>query len=354
MFARVLLIAAWLCCCSVALITAPTAVAAESEEHPAPAEPPKAAPTTSPDRLDLGGGESLDLVAIPAGTFQMGAVEKIPESPWIGFSLLIGGVLILVLMIAIVGGRMLIRQETFRFSLAMMVVGALCFGVSMLGLVRWSAAKQAQTESFALANERPVHAVTLTKKIFMGKFAVTQHEYEQVMKSNFSYFQAPDKPVERVSWEEAAEFCKRVSAASGRTVRLPTEAEWEYACRAGTHTLYYCGDDPRELFKVAWFLDSSKNSTHGSGESAKSMKPNAFGLFDMHGNVLQWCQDWYDEGYYSVSPGVNPEGAASGFFRVVRGSSWQDPPPRCRASARNALRPDKHSYCVGFRVVVEE
>ena len=327
-------------------------------EESAPAPTPTPAPPTrtagDSDRLDLGGGVSLELVPIAAGSFQMGATEKLPESPWVGLSILLGAGSTIIALVLFVGGRALMSQQRPRFSLAVLLVGTLSFGAGMVGLLRWRKNVAERSELTALPNERPAHGVTITKPFLVGKFCVTQQQFEGVMHMNFSYFKAPNNPVEQISWEDAVAFCARASTATGRTVRLPTEAEWEYACRAGSHALYAFGDEPKELFKYAWFAENSKNSTHTDDDSVKNLKPNAWGLYDMHGNVMQWCKDWFDESYYTVSPVPDPTGPLNGAYRVVRGSAWLDSAQRCRAATRNAFRPGKRSYCVGFRVVVEQ
>ena len=122
-------------------------------------------------------------------------------------------------------------------------------------------------------------------------------------------------PVETVSWEDAVEFCKRLSAKEGKTYRLPTEAEWEYACRAGTTTEWYCGDKEDELGRVAWYRKNSGKMPHPVG----GKEANSWGLFDIHGNVFEWCADWYDSDYYANSPPSDPPGPERGAFRVFRG-----------------------------------
>jgi formylglycine-generating enzyme required for sulfatase activity len=194
-----------------------------------------------------------------------------------------------------------------------------------------------------------VHEVTLTKPFKMGVHEVTQAQYEQVMKNNPSNFKGAENPVENVSWEDAVEFCRKLSElpaekAAGNVYRLPTEAEWEYACRAGTTTNFSFGDDESDLCDYAWCDSNSADKTHPVGRK----QPNAWGLYDMHGNVLEWCQDWY--GDYRSGSVTNPVGFKSGSRRVFRGGSWSDSAVYCRSAYRYGLFPSFRLINYGFRV----
>ncbi|BAF36128.1 hypothetical protein [Microcystis phage LMM01] len=164
------------------------------------------------------------------------------------------------------------------------------------------------------------------KSFRIGKYPVTQIQYQAVMGANPSYFQGnPQNPVENVSWNDAQAFCQKLSKATGKQYRLPTEAEWEYACRAGTTTEYYFGDDYRQLGDYAWYFDNSQGTTHPVGLKL----PNAWGLYDMHGNVWEWCQN-----------------------SCVRGGSWGISSNLCRSAIRDHdlyLRGFR-DYDIGFRV----
>jgi formylglycine-generating enzyme required for sulfatase activity len=160
-------------------------------------------------------------------------------------------------------------------------------------------------------------------------------------------------PVESVSWEQAAEFCRRLSDLkeerdAGRRYRLPTEAEWEYACRAGTATAYSSGD---QLGPEHANFDS--DDTLRRPRSCGTYEPNALGLYDMHGNVWEWCQDWYGENYYASSPRTDPRGPEAGKTRVVRGGSWERKSAACRSAFRFNFVPQVRRSEIGFRVLCE-
>ena len=194
------------------------------------------------------------------------------------------------------------------------------------------------------------HQVTLTKAFEFGVYAVTQEQYEQVMGTNPSKFKGSQNPVEKVSWDDAVEFCRKLSELpaekkAGYVYRLPTEAEWEYACRAGTTTAYSFGDSDSQLGDYAWYGANSGKRTHPVGQK----KPNAWGLYDMYGNVWEWYQDWY--GGYPVSSVTDPAGASSGSDRVIRGGSWSYDSDGCRSAVRGSLTPDHRLLHLGFRVL---
>ena len=191
------------------------------------------------------------------------------------------------------------------------------------------------TESYRDDNETP-HRVSITKPFYLGVTEVTQEQYQKVMGTNPSSFNGPQNPVETVSWAEAVEFCGKLSAmpaekTAGHVYRLPTEAEWEYACCSGTTTAYSFGDDASRLGDYGWFRSNSDSGTHPVGEK----KPNAWGLYDMHGGVYEWCQDWY--GAYPSGSATDPTGATSGSFRVPRGGSWDFIARDCRSADRSGF-----------------
>jgi formylglycine-generating enzyme required for sulfatase activity len=199
-------------------------------------------------------------------------------------------------------------------------------------------------------NESPQHEVTLSKPFYMGVTEVTQIQYEAIMGTNPSKFKGPANPVEMVFWNDATEFCKKLSEKTRQAVRLPTEAEWEYACRAGTAMAFSFGDAESAVGDYAWHDGNSGYTTHPVGQK----KPNAWGLYDMHGNVWEWCADWY--GDYASGAVTDPQGPASGEHRVLRGGSWDyygsEGPGNCRAAIRTGCCLDDRTNYYGFRVVV--
>ncbi len=178
----------------------------------------------------------------------------------------------------------------------------------------------------------------------MSKYQVTQDVYEAITGKNPSKFKGPRMPVESVSWSDAEVFCGRLSSLTGRIWRLPTEAQWEYACRAGSQTAYCFGDDGAKLEEYAWFEKNSGQSTHPVG----GKKPNKFGLYDVHGNVWEWCADWHGS---SLPGGTDPTGPSSGSYRVARGGSWFGNAQNCRSANRFIIVPSFRISYFGFRVL---
>ena len=182
----------------------------------------------------------------------------------------------------------------------------------------------------------------------MGVTEVTQAQYERVTGTNPSKFKNPQNPVEVVSWDDATAFCTALSKKTRRAVCLPSEAQWEYACRAGAKTRFSFGKEDTDLSVYGWCKANSDGKTHPAGRK----KSNAFGLYDMHGNVFEWCRDYYDEKFYAKAKNVDPENTTeSNAMRVLRGGSWASSPVGCRAALRLRLTPVRR-YDLGFRVVV--
>jgi formylglycine-generating enzyme required for sulfatase activity len=260
--------------------------------------------------------------------------------------------------------------------------------------------------------EEPQHEVQITQSFYLGKYAVTRGQFRKFIDAtghpteadkdgkggggydadkkqfyypvvgrnwlNTGFDQTDEHPVVNVSWNDAQAFCEWLSHKEGKKYRLPTEAEWEYSCRAHSTTRFYSGDDEDSLRRVANIADKSlklkwdytnlKNKTYeklitdwfdrvswddGYPFTAPvgKFQPNAFGLYDMHGNVWQWCQDSYERDYYKNSPNRDPQGPVAGSFRVIRGGSFDDPARDCRAARRYRYDPADRYYDIGFRVV---
>ena len=193
--------------------------------------------------------------------------------------------------------------------------------------------------------EGPQRQVRITRAFQIGVHQVTQEQYAEVMGENPSRFGGAQNPVERVPWNDAVEFCSRLPKEDGRTYSLPTEAQWEYACRAGSTTAYCYGDDPGQLGEYAWYSGNAGEQTHEVGLKL----PNAWGLHDVHGNVWEWCLDWYAN--YELGLNEDPQGPADGALRVVRGGSWFDYPMPLTSPSRGRNAPSNRCDDHGFRVV---
>ena len=199
--------------------------------------------------------------------------------------------------------------------------------------------------SDAWGDEKPVHYVTLSD-YYIGETEVTQELWEAVMGSNPSYYSGyPQRPVERVSWNDCQDFITKLNQLTGKNFRLPTEAEWEYAARGGNKSQGYKYSGSNIIGDVAWYYDNS-SSTH----DVKTKAANELGIYDMSGNVYEWCQDWY--GDYSSSSQTNPTGPSYGSFRVLRGGGWDSGASCCRVSLRNGDSPDYRGYYLGLRLVL--
>jgi len=194
-------------------------------------------------------------------------------------------------------------------------------------------------------NEEPAHQVTLSD-FYMGKYPVTQAQWKAVMGNNPSYFEGDDLPVEQVSWEEVQEFIEKLNEMTGKNYRLPTEAEWEYAARGGNRSNGYKYSGSNTIDDVAWYEDNSEVKTHSVG----TKQANELYIYDMSGNVWEWCSDWY--GTYSSSAQTNSKGPDTGSFRVARGGSWGNEAQHCRASIRGYTTPDDSQRILGFRLVL--
>jgi formylglycine-generating enzyme required for sulfatase activity len=295
--------------------------------------------------VDLGGGVKMELVLIPAGEFKMGSGES-AEATAAFFNKTYG--------------ENFLKADWFK-------------------------------------DEHPQHRVRITKPFYLGTYHVTRGQFRQFVADagyktdaekdekpgaygwdpdkkafdfnakyswrNVGFEQTDEHPVVNVSWNDAVEYCKWLSKKESKTYRLPTEAEWEYACRAGTTTRYYSGDDPETLAKVGnvadaaakakfpdWKYTIKANDGYVFTAPVGKFKPNAFGLYDMHGNAWQWCADWYGAEYYAKSPADDPTGPDTGDVRVLRGGSWSVGPIGSRSADRDWYSPGFRYNDAGFRV----
>ncbi|MFP4655340.1 MAG: formylglycine-generating enzyme family protein [Methanohalobium sp.] len=204
-------------------------------------------------------------------------------------------------------------------------------------------------------NEHPVHNVIIETPFYLGKFSITQSQWLELMGTNPSRFAGDDRPVDRVSWNDAQEFINRLNAKEdSNKYRLPSEAEWEYACRAGTTTRYSFGNSESKLDEYAWYRENSEHGSHPVGKK----NPNPWGLYDMHGNLWEWVQDIYHESY----DGAPEDGSAwenntnySKIMQVLCGGSWQTSAVGCRSASRTYYPPvaRRNSSRIGFRILKE-
>jgi formylglycine-generating enzyme required for sulfatase activity len=206
-------------------------------------------------------------------------------------------------------------------------------------------------------NEKPIHEV-IVPAFQIGKYPITQAQYQAVMGYNPSRFSGnPQNPVETINWFDAQEFCEKLSQLTGKNYRLPTEAEWEYACRAGTKTRFSFGDDENQLGDYAWFDGNSNNTTHPVGEK----QPNPWGIYDIHGNVWEWCADQYHESYARKPDNIKENGSiawrdnniTNNSSIIRRGGSWGSYPGNCRSVSWDRYVADDYSNDLGFRVVCD-
>jgi formylglycine-generating enzyme required for sulfatase activity len=213
-----------------------------------------------------------------------------------------------------------------------------------------------------IPTEGPPHPVRISRPFYFGRYEVTQAQWEAAMGHNPSSIKAPNNPVENVSWNDARLFIERlngVNAFRGRSARtpfdvagmsyaFPTEAQWEYACRAGTTTTFSFGDSEETLGEYAWHAPLANEKTHPVG----LLKPNAWALHDMHGNVWEWCADWFAADYYTQSPQTDPCGPPAGSTRIFRGGSWGHVSCSARSAFRRSLSPDFRYHSLGFRLAL--
>ena len=232
-----------------------------------------------------------------------------------------------------------------------MTYGAIALGEYSMGSATLSVSQN------AFDDERPQHVVRITKAFYIGVHEVTQKQYQAIMNTTPSYFVGDNRPVERVSWDDARSFCRRLCRKEGVRYRLPTEAEWEYACRAGTTTVFHFGNSlsaAQANFNGKYpFGDAKPGKVLNRTATVGSYPANAFGLYDMHGNLNEWCADKFGRDYYRVSPAKDPHGPDKGTSPVIRGGDWYSDARDCRSAFRYADIPEGTFYALGFRVVCE-
>ena len=201
----------------------------------------------------------------------------------------------------------------------------------------------------AYKDEKPAHSVTVSS-FWIGQTEVTQELWEKVMGKNPSNFKGNKLPVEKVSWTDCQDFIKELNTKTGKKFRLPTEAEWEYAARGGNKSKGYKYSGGNDIDKVAWYKDNSSEKTHDVGTKTA----NELGIYDMTGNVHEWCSDWYSNSYYSNSPTTNPQGPSTGSYRVLRGGSWFNYAEGCHVANRFNYGPVGRDFDLGLRLVLSE
>lgn len=201
------------------------------------------------------------------------------------------------------------------------------------------------------SDELPRHKVRITRPFYLSKYEITQAQWVAVMGSNPSHFKGRNRPVEQVSWHDVQRFIERLNARENTDkYRLPTEAEWEYAARAGGDGSYCFGDMVDDLVLYAWYYVNAGQKTHPVGR----LKANDFGLHDMHGNVWEWCNDWYAADYFSHSPSEDPKGPSKGTLKVEKGGGWDSLADSCRSAYRHGIVPGKKNSALGFRLLMME
>ena len=318
--------------------------------------------------IDLGNGVTMEFVLIPAGKFIMGT----PEAELVNEGAFRERILVTQAILAMSVGTMLVllgvvviravRDRRWpRYSLARFIVMILVLGAGVGGATRWYVAHRelglerleyaAAKSRFAEAHswEKPAHAVTIKQPFYFGKYEVTQEQYQQVRGCNPSLYKGATLPVGDVVLGAAQDFCSKLRAKTGIMIRLPTDPEWEYACRAGTRTRFCSGDSEKDLDSVAWY---GGNSSADEGPHKVGQKqPNAWGLYDMHGNIVEQTYD-LDEYSEDIVALLNDKEAYDlRRLPVLRGGNWASPPEYCRSADRYKVPPAKDRGS-GFRVVL--
>ena len=311
--------------------------------------------------IDLGDGVAMEFVLIPAGTFTMGTQKPGPfdSSPyatqtWIGWVAFTVSLVVVVMLLALTIRRAIREKRRPQVSLAWLLVFVVVGSSAILSWLHWThsaqtlaAAKWSHGTVMSVCSDTPAHDVTLTRPYYIGKYEVTQDQYQQAMGKNPSRFKGNLLPVEMVAWSDAQVFCSKVSSKVGLSVRMPTEAEWEHACRAGTTTTYHSGDTESALDHVGWYDENKDKGTAPVGKK----ESNPWGIHDMHGNVYEWCQDRREK--YGNAAVVDPRCPPSGTHRTARGGAWTETREFCSSWFRMAVESNVKSNNIGFRVVLD-
>jgi formylglycine-generating enzyme required for sulfatase activity len=255
--------------------------------------------------------------------------------------------IVVILVIALVV-FMYIRKTTAKHALPEEFTIEFGDGVNMeFVLINSGSFMMGSSEQEGDSDETPRHKVTITKPFYLGKYEVTQEQWKKVMGNNPSSFRGNDNPVDTVSWKDCIAFTEKLSSMMGRKLTLPSEAQWEYACRAGSiYKWFYVADD-LNAGDYGWIDSNSGGTTHPVGLK----EPNEWGLYDMYGNIQEWCLDWY-QNPYADGEAVDPSGPKEGDSRVIRGGGWGDFLDNARSSYRNANGENEANDGTGFRCVL--
>lgn len=214
-------------------------------------------------------------------------------------------------------------------------------------LIRPGSFVMGSAENVGEEDEMPPHQVTISEPFYLGKYEVTQAQWEKMIDRNPSKFKGSQNPVDSVSWNDCQQFLTQLSTRTGRKFALPTEAQWEYACRAGSKNRWFFGEDPTQAKQYAWIDETAQGKTHPVGEK----QPNPWGLYDMYGNLQEWCNDRY-QNPYPTGKVTDPQGAATGESRLLRGGAWGDAAGSTRSAYRNCMGSTIANDGVGLRCVL--
>jgi formylglycine-generating enzyme required for sulfatase activity len=260
-------------------------------------------------------------------------------------------VLIFLVIWALVNGELLLAADKSLINSIGMEFVRIEAGSFMMGTNKVADTDRGDIVEYF--GEKPAHKVTISQPFYIGKYEVTQEQWEAIMGSNPSQVKGPQNPVENVTWLESQQFIKLLNEKERTNkYRLPTEAEWEYAARAGSNSDYYFGDAPEELERYGWY---DKNSPEDTSHPVGLKEPNKFGVYDIHGNVSEWVNDWYQKDYYLNSPAEDPKGPPSGTERLFRGGNYRNPYYYCWVFGRGfEEEPNSKNKVIGFRIAFSD